>query len=122
MNNLIFGIIILIHFLADFSLQTNQQAQQKSISTNALFNHVGIYTTVWFLALIAINEIINFSLFDCLIFCLITFVAHSTTDYFTSRIGKPYWEEHDYHNGFTVVGFDQMLHFFQLYYTFKLLL
>jgi hypothetical protein len=56
-----------------------------------------------------------------LLFFFLTFGFHFATDFITSRIGKPFWEKKDFHNGFVVVGFDQVLHYIQLIYTFKLL-
>lgn len=107
--------IILIHFLADFGLQTHEQATLKSTNIKQLLYHVGIYSLVWFIA------VLPFGLGVALQFVVITFWCHFTTDWLTSRIGKPFWEKKDLHNGFVIIGFDQMLHYIQLYYTFKFL-
>lgn len=114
-NDFVFIYMILIHYLADFGLQTHDQAINKSTSNLWLFRHVGVYSLIWLIATIPIFGIYS------IIFALITFICHFITDYITSRIGKPFWEKQDLHNGFGVVGFDQMLHYLQLYYTFKLL-
>jgi hypothetical protein len=53
-----------------------------------------------------------------LCFAGITFFAHFATDYVTSRISKKFFDAKDYHNGFVVVGFDQVLHYVQLLATF----
>lgn len=106
--------ILLIHFLGDFALQTHEQAMLKSTDSHALAQHVGVYSAIW---LIAMLPILGWSL--SVVFAIITFIAHFFTDYFTSRIGKPFWAKQDFHNGFVVVGFDQILHYLQLYYTFK---
>jgi len=110
--------ILVIHFLADFGLQTHEQATNKSTSNKFLFYHVGVYSLIWLL----ITPIFFDSLLDCFLFSLITFWAHFTTDYVTSRIGKPFWGKNNFHDGFVVIGFDQMLHYIQLYLTFKLFL
>jgi hypothetical protein len=113
----LFIFILLIHFLADFALQTDDQAKGKSTDIKWLFYHVGVYSIIWLMA-----SWFYFGDFrPALIFALITFAAHYITDYTTSRIGKPFWDKGDYHNGFVVVGFDQILHYLQLYYTFKLI-
>jgi hypothetical protein len=113
----LFIFILLIHFLADFALQTDEQAKGKSTSLSWLTKHVGVYSIIWLMA--------SWFYFDnflpALYFATITFVAHWCTDFITSRIGKPFWDKGDYHNGFVVVGFDQVLHYIQLYYTFKYL-
>jgi len=109
--------ILLIHFLGDFGLQTHDQATNKSSSDKWLFYHVGVYSIIWFLA-----TWIWFGAADkAFAFAITTFVCHFLTDFITSRIGKPFWENKDFHNGFVVVGFDQILHYIQLYLTFSLI-
>ena len=102
--------VLLIHFLADFGLQTHDQATGKSTSLKWLTYHVGVYSIMWLLA--------SWFYFDyfwiALIFSSITFICHWVTDWLTSRIGKPFWDKQDFHNGFVVVGFDQVLHYIQL--------
>jgi hypothetical protein len=114
MKTELFIYMQVIHFLADFALQTSDQAKYKSENNRMLLYHVLTYSVVWFLAV----YIVFGNHTDAFIFAVITFICHFITDYCTSRIGKPFWEAKDYHNGFVVVGFDQMLHFLQLYYTF----
>lgn len=104
--------ILLIHFLADFGLQTHEQSQKKSSSNKFLFYHVAVYSGIWFLALCG-HPYTDGSA-NILIFTIITFVLHFCTDYVTSRIGKPFWANQDFHNGFVVIGFDQLLHYVQL--------
>jgi hypothetical protein len=107
--------ILLIHFLADFALQTYEQATNKSTSDKWLFYHVSTYSLMWFLAILALGN----DIYDALAFTFATFFFHFTTDWITSRIGKPFWEKNDYHNGFVVVGFDQVLHYIQLICLFQ---
>lgn len=104
-------MILLIHFLADFGLQTHEQAAQKSIDNKQLAYHVGVYSTVWLIASISILGRAD----KAITFAAITFICHFLTDYVTSRIGKSYWEKKDLHNGFVIVGFDQILHYVQLF-------
>ena len=107
-------MILLIHFLADFGLQTHEQATRKSMDNKQLAYHVGVYTAVWFVAGISMFGDIQ----KTVTFALITFICHFLTDYVTSRIGKPYWEKKDFHNAFVIVGFDQLLHYVQLFLTY----
>ncbi len=114
---------LLIHYLADFVLQTNDQAMNKGVG-NKLFNkwlfyHVSTYTLIWFISLLSLQGIYGLSVTDCLIFSIITFISHYITDWITSRIGKVFWDKKDLHNGFAMVGIDQIFHYLQLYYTFK---
>ena len=114
MTEQLFLFILLIHFLADFGLQTHDQATQKSGNWMMLSYHVGVYSLIWLLAAWAM-----FGAFTpAFIFAGITFTAHFITDAITSRVSKPFFENDDYHNGFVVVGFDQVLHYIQLWLTF----
>ena len=115
-TDLVFIYILLIHFLADFALQTHEQASNKSSSLKWLSYHVGTYSIIWTLGATILFSDLSLGL----VFGAITFIAHFITDYVTSRIGKKFWEKGDHHNGFVVVGFDQILHYLQLYYTIKL--
>lgn len=108
--------MLLGHFFADFCLQTHDQATMKSKSIKWLIYHTGVYSLCWLLMMIGLLGWKAFA------FAGITFVIHTITDYCTSRIGRPFWDKNDYHNGFVVIGFDQVLHYIQLYLTFKLLI
>lgn len=110
--------MLLIHFLADFGLQTTDQAQKKSVDIIPLAQHVGVYSLVWLIAVLSLSGNITTAFY----FALITFVLHYITDYGTSRIASGFFNKGDYHNGFVVIGFDQIMHYLQLYYTFKLLM
>lgn len=118
MNESVFLYTLLIHFLADFGLQTHEQATLKSSSNKWLFYHVGVYSLIWLIA----SFIFFGEFWDAMWFATVTFICHFITDWVTSRVGKPFWEKKDLHNGFAIVGFDQVLHYIQLYYTFKYLL
>jgi hypothetical protein len=106
--------ILLIHFLGDFALQTSEQATNKSSSNYFLFMHVATYSAVWFIAMYGMTGIWQLSF--C--FAWATFGMHYITDYITSRLSKKFFEAKDYHNGFVVVGFDQVLHLMQLVFTY----
>lgn len=120
MSDFLFIYIILIHYLADFGLQTHEQATKKGEGNDPwnkwLFFHVGVYTFVWFIA------VLPFFKWEAFRFAIITFTLHYIVDWLTSRIGKPFWKNQDFHNGFVTVGFDQVLHYLSLWYTFKLFL
>ena len=109
---------MLIHYLADFALQTNEQAINKSTSNKFLFYHVMVYSLIWVFAIFAYTNKISLSL--C--FGTITFFTHYCIDWCTSRLEKKYFTEKDYHNGFLVLGFDQFLHYIQLFGTYLLLM
>ena len=110
-------IILLIHWLADFSLQTHSQALGKSKSFEPLFEHVVVYSLVWLLA--AYFLLGNWD--KAAVFAIVTFICHFVTDLITSRIARGFFDKGDTHNGFTVVGFDLILHYLQLFLTFETL-
>jgi hypothetical protein len=109
--------VLLIHFLADFGLQTHDQATKKSTDVIWLTYHVAVYSLMWLFATFAYYG----DLALALQFSLVTFLVHWITDFFTSRIGKPFWDKGDLHNGFVVIGFDQLLHYVQLVLTLLIL-
>lgn len=117
--------ILFVHWIADFVLQTEWQATNKSKNFEALTDHTAVYTVVFWFAMLGYNWVIkggSSSALGVLFFCIITFLCHTSTDYFTSRVNAKLWEEKKVHNFFVSIGFDQFLHFAQLLITFKLLL
>lgn len=113
----LFLFILFIHYLGDFSLQTHEQAQRKSKDNLYLLYHVLTYSITWFFASLIWYEKVSIAL----LFALFTFIAHYITDYFTSRWASKYFGNKDYHHGFMVIGFDQILHYVQLLLTFMYL-
>lgn len=112
----IIGILI-IHWIADFVCQTDWQAKNKSKSWSALLEHTLSYSGIWIVgALFIISNPIR-----VVPFVLITFVTHTITDYFTSRLNSKLWAEGKVHWFFVSIGFDQILHYVQLLLTYQLL-
>lgn len=116
----IFSIIV-IHWIADFVLQTDKQAKGKSKNWSDLLEHTNNYSLLWtiigmFYTIISLNTSWNWLLFG-----LITFIAHTITDYFTSRLNSKLWAKGDVHKFFVSIGFDQILHYVQLFFTYYLL-
>jgi hypothetical protein len=106
-----FLILLAVHWVADFVLQTQWQASNKSKNLEALLRHVGVYTIVlvftvpfifpgdlethsarWF-AFVAGNGLLHFG-----------------TDFLTSRMTSRLYAKDDWHNFFVVVGLDQLIH------------
>lgn len=123
MNLLIIFSIFFIHWFADFVLQTDWQAKNKSKDNKALLSHTLTYSGVWFFMTILYFGFAgpSVSIMFPILFTLITFVAHTITDYFTSRLNTKLWVKGDVHNFFVSVGFDQVLHYAQLFTTFYFL-
>ena len=118
MIDFLFVSILFVHFVADFVWQPKILAQNKSNGSNFwnpyLFSHVLIYTSVMFVAIGMISTV-----GASLMFCFVTFLFHYSTDWVSSRAGKPYWEKHDYRMGFMIVGLDQTFHYLQLWFSIK---
>jgi hypothetical protein len=117
----IFSIII-IHWFADFLMQDEKWALGKSKNWNDLLKHTFMYSFIWLIVGLFIFNNIN-----VLYFFLITFITHTITDYFTSRIVSKKFAKQQYGSsipnigGFTIIGIDQVLHYIQLFATYWLL-
>lgn len=88
--------LIWLHFIADFVLQTDKMAINKSSNNLWLGFHVLVYTTV--LLLFGWQ------------FALLNGVAHFLTDWITSRVTSYLWKKEKRHWFFTVIGLDQAIH------------
>lgn len=115
----IFSILI-IHWIADFVLQTDKQAKGKSKNWSDLLEHTLTYSILW-LAIGMFYSVFTTMTYNWLWFGIITFVAHTITDYFTSRLNSRLWAKGDVHKFFVSIGFDQILHYVQLFFTYYLL-
>lgn len=141
-------LILITHWVADFVLQTEEQAINKSKSNYHLFKHVSTYSMAWLMVTTMYCAGTESSAKNAILFYVITFVSHFITDWATSRMNKhlmPHRVEMDsekqydyeekeyvnkgyyypdgenYHNFFVGIGFDQLLHYAQLFLTFNYL-
>ena len=114
-------VILFWHWFADFVLQTDEMAKNKSSNNSYLLKHTITYALSWFLLIWIIEIFQNVQFIPVIEFVGITFVAHTITDYITSRINSKLWTKGDTHYFFVSIGFDQFLHFTQLLLTYKLL-
>lgn len=124
-------IILIVHWIADFWLQTDKQAKGKSKNWKDLLSHTITYSIVWYFVIVffavwhnhfngySIQEL-GWSLWIGL-FPIVTFICHTITDYFTSRLNSKLWAEGKVHYFFVSIGFDQILHYVQLFLTYQLL-
>jgi hypothetical protein len=126
-------LIILVHWIADFVFQAEEWANNKSKNNIALYKHVITYSTLWLLPICLMlgierpHETTEWYVYSTLIFFVLTFCCHFITDYITSRIVSKKFANEEYGSpipntgAFTVIGFDQVLHYAQLFLTFHLL-
>ena len=125
MNIYIIIAILAIHWLADFVLQTDWQAKNKSKNNEALLDHTCVYSWVWFFIVFGFTLVNYHTIIGAILaggmFTCITFFCHTITDYFTSRLNSRLWEKKKIHWFFVSVGFDQLLHYIQLLLTYKLI-
>lgn len=124
------GIILYIlfaHFISDFVMQTNEMAQNKSISNYWLTKHVIEYGKglLIFSILFTLSNLIFFNVqffgLRVIIYIIINMGLHWVTDYFTSRQTKKLFSQKKTHKFFIVIGFDQFIHMFCLLMTFYLI-
>lgn len=97
-------VIVWLHFLADFFMQSNDMATKKSSSNIWLGIHVSVYSLPFLLLGV------KYALFNA--------ACHFVVDYFTSRFNKKMWEAKEVHWFFNGVGFDQSVHYTILVLTF----
>lgn len=119
----IFAIIV-VHWIADFVLQAEKWALGKSKNWNDLLSHTSLYSLVWF---IPISLLLKSANWEASAFVSVTFIAHTATDYVTSRIVSKKFSRQEYGSpipnfgAFTIIGIDQVLHYVQLFTTYYLL-
>lgn len=97
--------LIWVHWLADFVLQTDWMAINKSKKNLVLLAHVAMYSLPFILFVgwnLAPKDYWDFILFNA--------AAHFLTDFITSRVTSKLWAKGDRHNFFVVIGLDQALH------------
>jgi hypothetical protein len=108
-------VLLVCHWIADFVLQSDWQASNKSKSNVALSRHVLIYT--------GCLGVVAALLFGpgpfWLLFVLGNGILHFSTDYFTSRWSSRLFGN-DWHTFFVVIGFDQLIHQLTLAATMRL--
>ena len=127
-------LIFITHFIADFIFQSEEMAKGKSTNNLQLLKHTFMYSFITFLCLFLmglfewifdISDILK--PLNILLFTIITFIFHTITDYMTSRVVKQKFDNQEYGSdipnlgAFTIIGFDQVLHYVQLFLTFSLL-
>jgi hypothetical protein len=117
---ILFLIILFTHWVADFVTQSDAIAKGKSEDLELLFKHALGYSIIW------VPVIIGMILFGMslmlLWFPLLMFITHIVIDYYTSKVHSQLYAKGDIHNFFVSVGFDQVLHYLTIFYSFKLLL
>jgi len=100
--------VIALHWIADFVLQSDWQAKNKSKNNLALLLHVTTYTVC--LAVFGFI-FLPLDIGTIKLWVLANGAAHFAVDYVTSRINTYLWNKGRVHDFFVMVGFDQLIHY-----------
>lgn len=119
--------LMIIHWVADFVIQTREEAKNKSTSNKYLLLHTVKYSLLY----ISFFPLIGRGVF---LFIGITFITHTIIDYFTSRVNGFFWTKREMfkdidedlsdgweHLFWCNIGFDQCLHIIQLIITYTMI-
>ena len=119
----VFILIVVMHWIADFVFQAEKWSLGKSKTWSPLLKHTATYSSLWLIPV----WIMTGELIGSFAFVVITFIAHTITDYFTSRVVSKKFAKGYYGSpipnfgAFSTIGFDQVLHYVQLILTWYLL-
>ena len=97
-------LLVLLHWIADFVLQSDDMANNKSKSNKWLGIHCLVY-------------IIPFLLIGWK-FAILNGIIHFGIDWCTSRVNSKLWEKKEIHWFFVDIGFDQAIHISTLVLTY----
>jgi hypothetical protein len=89
-------LVLFLHFIADFVLQTDAMAKGKSSSNRWLGLHIMVYTAPFL--------VLGWK------YALVNGASHFAIDWCTSRMTSRLWKAGRVHDFFVVIGFDQFLH------------
>lgn len=115
--------ILFFHYIADFCLQTEEQAKNKSSDWGALARHVGVYImamTIGIAAILMLQDKPN-GLEMAFEYAAINGGIHFVTDAITSRISKHYYKTGNMPAFWRTIGADQLIHVWSLVLTLPLL-
>lgn len=99
--------IYIVHYIADFLLQTRWMGENKSTKNIALLAHIFVYTAV--MGLFGIK------------YAVVNGVIHLVVDYISSRVGGYYYKKGNLYMFWAIIGLDQLIHILTLKHTLFLL-
>jgi uncharacterized membrane protein YedE/YeeE len=114
-------LILFIHFVADFLLQSREMATNKSKSLYWLSAHVIVYSVITGIGWSIFINPPSFG-FDPFLFIVgLTFITHWVTDFCTSKLTTYFYTKEKYFEFFGVIGLDQLIHTITLLLTYQYL-
>lgn len=105
-----FVALLIVHWSADFVLQSRWMGRNKSSRLDALAAHVAVYTMALAVGAALIFRIDVENRWTLLAFVLTNGIAHFATDFVSSRITSALWKAKREYAFFTAIGFDQLVH------------
>jgi len=105
-------VILVAHFIADFCMQTERQANNKSKNNWILLEHVAEYT-----CMLVVSTVFLFDWYNPVSawWPLFNGIAHYGTDWVTSRWTSRLYKQGKIRAFFRVIGLDQLVHFATLF-------
>lgn len=125
--------LLIIHYISDFIFQDHKWGENKSKNNTFLIKHTITYSMVFFMLILPLvsfyhPELSNYIiLIKSIYFSLISFTFHTIIDYITSRVvsykirKKQFGTSIPNRGVFSVIGFDQVLHYIQIFITYNYL-
>lgn len=117
-------VVLLLHWIADFIFQDEKWSINKSYWIEPLLKHTITYSLI-----MGLGMMLFFPTFLSFIyFTIITFISHTFVDYFTSIVVKDKFNKKEFGSSipnfgaFTIIGYDQLLHYVMLFYSLTYLL
>ena len=117
-------VVLFLHWIADFIFQDEKWSINKSYWIEPLLKHTITYSLI-----MGLGMMLFFPTFLSFIyFTIITFISHTFVDYFTSIVVKDKFNKKEFGSSipnfgaFTIIGYDQLLHYVMLFYSLTYLL
>jgi hypothetical protein len=117
-------LILVIHWFADFVLQTQWITDNQDRDMDALLGHTVTYSLVW----LCVGVLYSMSLegqaeqlYAMFLFPLATWAFHTIVDYFSTQRMNELFKRGNMRNFYVVFGLDQLIHILQLFTLYYLM-
>jgi hypothetical protein len=120
---LLIALMILGHWLGDFVLQSEETAVVKHKDLNLQCIHALTYSLAWIPIgfLVMWFGLLPISVVQIFLFYGITALSHLIIDLTISKLGYKYFHNNNPNSFLGIMHVDQLLHYLQLFLTYKLL-